>query len=422
MTINRKLIIKDVDQMTISDNKPERVGAPRNKESINIPFKMKILLICDDNQVNKGIESILGDQKNIELDAINKLSFITTGKHHIALLVYTGNETQSKNDIKKLSNAGINLILIGDDLPAELLRTSIQLSIKDCLPLKTLELNLLSAISRISELLISDLKLAPVISILNGKGGSGSSFITNSISQVINKNSNKQIALIDADLQHGSLANSLNLQPEYYLDDALNDVKELDETAVKSMMSKRQNIHLLPVRAYSQLNQLVNINANSISQLLGKIRLSYELLIADLSRGLDSLSIPIVEISDHIFIVLQQNITSIRESKALIEQLQNKMGISAEKINIIINRFSDKHSSITADDIRKATGINSVFKISNDYELANACTDLGKSLEELSNSKSLEKEVIHLLNTVNPLDVEFNKKPTGFWAKLIGKE
>mgnify|MGYP005989974103 CR=1 FL=1 len=229
-----------------------------------------------------------------------------------------------------------------------------------------------------------------------------------------------KIALFDADLQHGSLAESLTLKPNYFLDDALQDVEELDSTAIKTMMSKRDNLSLLPVKPYSHLNHYSNFKQSKIYNLLTKIRTNYQLLIADLSGGVDALSIPIIEMSEHIVVVVQQNIVSIREAKALVEQLINNMGIEKHKIHILVNRFSNKHSSITLEDVVKTMGIKSIFKVSNDFQLASSCTDLGKSIDELSGSKEIEQDINNILNSVNPLDVVITNEPKGLWAKLTG--
>ena len=389
--------------------------------TVSLPIMIKALVICDDEQVDHGINELLKGVRNLQLQVEHKLTFITQD-YQLALVVFTGDEAQTIINVEKISHAGTNIILIGDNLPQRLLRKSLQLSIKDFVPLDTAEVELLPAIQNLANYLSSQADVAPVISIINGKGGSGASFITNSLGQVISSHCKEEIALLDADLHYGSLADSLNFSPEYFLDDALEDVKDLDSTAIKSMMSSRENLSLLPIKAYSQLNRLTHIDQNRLNQLLAKLRLDYQLFIADLSRGLDSLSIPIVESSEHIVIVVQQNIVSIRETKALVEQLKNIMGIPVDKLHLVVNRYSDKFSTITLSDIQKTIGIESAFKISNDYQLASACTDLGKSIEEIENSKHIEQELTKIIEHIIPLKIKFIHKPKSLWARIKGEK
>lgn len=401
----------------------ERSTNDFNKESIpmSLPFLIKALLVCDDIQVQEGFSKLLNSLKNFEFKIESKLTFVTN-EFQLAMVVFTGDEEQTIKDIEKITKAGVNIILIGDDLPQKLIRKSLKLAIQDVIPLATVEQELLPAIQSVSNHLTSKIKLAPLISVINGKGGSGASFITNYLGQLISTHSEHEIALFDGDLQHGSLSDALNFKPSYYLNDALNDVTELDSIAIKGMMSNRDNLSLLPIKAYSQLNGLANIDQAKLNQLLGKLRLNFQLCISDLSRGLDSLSIPILESSDHILIVVQQNIVSLREAKALVEQLKLTLGIAKDKLHIVVNRFSEKFSTIGIDDVRKTLGVESIFLIGNDYQLASACTDLGKSLQELSDTKRLEKDLSIIINNIIPFETSLNKKTTGFWSRLTGKK
>ncbi|WNC67651.1 AAA family ATPase [Thalassotalea nanhaiensis] len=386
----------------------------------SLPFLIKLLLVCDDPQVELATNELLLPVKNLELSIEKKVTFITED-FQLAVVVFTGDEQQTISNLEKISNAGINILIVGDNLPQQLLRKSIQLSIKDIVPLSTAETELIPAISSVASQLKTKVNLAPVVSIINGKGGSGSSFIASSIGQIIGKHCKDEVVMVDADLQHGTLADSLNLKPDYFLDDALADIKELDTTAIQSMMSKKDNLSLLPVKAYSQINRLAHIDQNKISQLFSKVRANFKLFIADLSRGIDSLSIPILESSEHIMVVVQQNISSIREAKALVEQLHNTMGIAPEKISIIVNRFSTKFSTITPEDIKNTVGVDTVFTISNDYQLASACTDLGKSIAELSEFKQLEKEFLVIAQQINGNNLEISPNSKSLWSRLMGK-
>ena len=256
------------------------------------------------------------------------------------------------------------------------------------------------------------------MSVINGKGGSGASFITDCIGQICAQESDQQIVLFDADFQHGSLADTLDVEPEYYLTDALKEVQELDALAIKSMMCANENLSFLPVKPYSHLLELNEINPYDLSLLVDKIRQSYQLLIADLSKGLDTYSQPILDVSDVILVVVQQNIVSIREAKALVSQMKNRMGIKAERIHLIVNRFSKKHSGISVAEIKEAVGIESALIINNNYELASACTDLGKPLLQVQDSKQIKNDIEQIVSDFLPVSINKRAKSTSFWSRF----
>ncbi|WP_082897104.1 AAA family ATPase [Thalassotalea crassostreae] len=404
----------------INSSGAESMVSSENNKMIALPFLVDSLLVCNDLQVEQGIKELLSNIKNLELTCEKKVTFVTH-EYQLAIIVYSGDEQQSHNDIEKIANTSANILLVGDNLPPQLLRKSLKHAIKDFIPLKTVEEELLPTIETLVSTLSVNIDLAPVITVINGKGGSGASFITNLLGQVISKHSAKQVVVIDGDLQHGTLADSMACEPDYYLDDAINDVKELDATAIKSMMSCRGSVSLLPVKPYSKLNHLSNLDNSSVSQLMSKVRANFDLCIADLSTGLDSFSIPLVEMSEQIFIVIQQNIVSIREAKALIEQLKLNMGTDPNKIHILVNRFSSKHSTISLADVTNTLGVKSAFKVTNDYQVASACTDLAKTINDLPESKEIEKELITVINSIMSIDLQLSNKPKSLWAKITGK-
>ena len=214
------------------------------------------------------------------------------------------------------------------------------------------------------------------------------------------------------------MADTLDAEPEYYLTDALKEVQELDALAIKSMMCANKNLSLLPVKPYSHLSELAEINPYNLSLLVDKIRQSYQLVVADISRGLDIYSQPILDISDVILVVVQQNIVSIREAKALVSQMKNRMGIKTERIHLIVNRFSRKHSSISVAEIKEAVGIESALIINNNYELASACTDLGRPLLQVQNSKQIKKDIEQIVSNFLPISINKGAKSTGFWSRF----
>ncbi|HEY5716741.1 MAG TPA: pilus assembly protein CpaE, partial [Psychromonas sp.] len=147
-------------------------------------------------------------------------------------------------------------------------------------------------------------------------------------------------------------------------------------------------------------------------------RTTYQLVIADLSRGLDVHSLPVIDISDLILVVVQQNIVSIREAKELVSQMKIRMGIQPERIHLIVNRFSSKHSSISIEEIKKAVGIGSAFIIHNNYELASACTDLGKSIQQAGNSKKIKSDIEKIVSDLIPISLKNSAGSTGFWSRF----
>lgn len=389
----------------------------KGKGDLSLPFMVNSLLVCAEPDISFLLADHFEAIHNLIVHIEPNITQINT-EVQLVLLVYSGDEQQICSDLEKSATQNIPAILIGDDIPASVMRKMIQHQVNDFIPLAHVSDEIGPALFRWVEQLSANLKMAPVVSIINGKGGSGASFITDCIGQICAQQSDENIVLFDADFQHGTLAESLGLEPEYYLTDALREVQELDAVAIKSMMCSNNNLSLLPVKPYSHLSDSVEITPANLNLLVNKIRMSYQLVVVDFSRGLDAHSLPILDISEVILVVVQQNIVSIREAKALIYEMKIRMGIKFERIHLIVNRFSHKHSSISVAEIKHAVGIESALIIRNNYELASARTDFGKPLRQMQNSKPLQQDIERIVSDLLPISINRESRATGFWSRF----
>ena len=101
---------------------------------------------------------------------------------------------------------------------------------------------MLEAISHIASQVAKKAKLAPLIAVINGKGGSGASFIATSLADIVAARASDEVALIDSDLHCGTLAHMLGLNPSFYITAALLSLAQLDAVALKSVMTKKNQL------------------------------------------------------------------------------------------------------------------------------------------------------------------------------------
>lgn len=391
--------VNNVIDLSESTESGEHVTLPVKQQTL--PFPINVLVICAESDHQLNLLAHFSKIKNLHVD-FNKHIPEQITRYELVLIVATNDIVVTQNSIEKLADGGVTTILLGDNIDSKIIRTAMQFHVRDIISFESMEQDLFNALNLCANEVLSKRKIAPVISIINGKSGSGASFITGCLGEVIADSCTDEIVLIDADLHYGSLAYSLQLEPNYFLSDALDEIDRLDNAAIKSMMTRRKNLSLLTCKSYAQLESEQNKKFIYLEPLLWKIKLNHDLVLSDLSRGLESLTLPMISLSKHILIVVQQNIVSLREAKALLEHLTKKMAVNIDNIAIIVNRYSKKISNINLDDIKKALGINVVFCVSNNYQLASACTDLGSSLSKLSESKTIHHEICAIIDHIYP--------------------
>lgn len=369
-----------------------------------LSFPLNVLVIGSNAELQMTLETMLGGITNLHIN-FGAVIPEHLNQYNVFILVVDSDSRETKADIENLANIGINIILLGDDIDGELVRTAIHHNVKDILSMVEVKQELIPTLRKCAEDIVSQCNIAPVFTIMNGKSGSGASFITSCLGEISASLCSREIALIDADLNYGSLADSLNLEASYFLNNALEEIDKLDNVAIRSMMTKRDNLSLLASKPYSQLDPNDIDYYARLERLLWKVKLNHDLVLIDLSRGLESHTLPLLASSTNILLVLQQNINSLRETKALLQQLTQCMGISSESIHVIVNRYSPKVTNITLDDITKVLGINNIFCVGNNYQLASACSDCGSPILKLSDNKVIRKDICHIINELFPIDI-----------------
>jgi pilus assembly protein CpaE len=383
-----------------------------------LPYPLSMLVVCGDAHAQQDLALHLDNVSNLEVE-YNATLPNDLSHFNLIILVLNDHYSMVKFDIEKLAKYDTGFILLGDNISNDLIRLAIHFKVKDIISMNELELELPNALIKSANELMNSSQIAPAITVINGKSGSGASFITSCLGEISANLCTQEIAILDADLHYGTLADTFSLDAEYYLTDALREFDKLDNTAIKSMMMKRNNLSLLASKPYTLLNSNNNM-LNHLDQLVWKIKLNYDLVLVDLSRGLESYAIPLLNLSSKILVVVQQNIVSLREAKVLIQQLTTHLGIPTDRFHIIVNRYSSKASSITLEDIKKVLGIESLYSVSNDYQLANAGLDSGSPLLKVANNKVIHSEIEHIIKDLFPIEVA-SKKSSSLLTKIFGR-
>ena len=384
----------------------------------SLPYPLHVLIVCNNPDLQQSLTSYCATISNIKIEFRKNLAD-RLDNYNLLLLALDNNETLIKPMIERIADNDIQFILLGDNINNELIRIAIHHNVKDIISINDIESELYNSFLGSTDDLISKSKIAPVFSILNGKPGSGASFIAACLGEISANLSDDEIALIDADLNYGSLTDTFNFEPNYFITDALHELEQLDSTAVKGMMLKRGNLNLLACKPYTQLNTNNKI-LRQLPELLWKIKLNHDLVLIDLSRGLESDTLPLLNISDKILIVVQQNILSLRETKVLIQQLTTNLGISITKLHIIVNRYTQKENNISIADIKKVLDIQSVHVVSNNYELANAGINSGSPILKVANHKTIQTEISHIIRSLFPIEIPEENK--SIFTKLFGRQ
>ncbi|MCG9731303.1 pilus assembly protein CpaE, partial [Shewanella sp. Isolate13] len=306
---------------------------------LSLPFPVRAVVLSNGHQSLAWLSESLNQLDNLDWQAVTfgEVKLLKEkSRFNLVLLVLPSDEIEAKKALTCASNFECDTILIGFNTPQNILRLAFQYEVSDFIPSTSPLSEIFSSLEKVSNRLVQNADLAPVIAIINGKAGSGASFISASLADVVSQREGADLALLDMDLHHGTLSHILGVEAKYSVCDVLASIEELDEIALKSTMSKKGNLSLLAAKPFELLGLDKAVDFGGVKGLIWKYRNFYKQVILDFSRGPEYWNCDLL-LDATILIVTQQNIMHLRQTKDLVNQLTKRLGVSPDKINLVVN-------------------------------------------------------------------------------------
>lgn len=419
------LVSNETERDTSKNINVDTHSAAKTLANRILPYPVHALLINSCYESISDIELSLDSYLNLSWEGIQTLSSFATSStnarpYNLVLLVLPNDETSAVQALKSAATYSVDIIILGQDTPQGVLRLAFQQGVSDFVSLRDPAAELLQSLEKIAYKLADKADLAPVLAVVNAKGGSGASFIAASIAMITSIRDEGEVSLLDTDLLQGTLAHMLGLEPHYFITEAIQELESLDEMALKGAMTNLGHLHLLAAEPFAVLNASEPIELRNTNELLLKCRQYYQQVIIDLSRGPEIWNADMLT-NANILLVMQQNVMSIREAKAVVNQLVSFMGIDMGRIHLLINRYQKTSSGISLKDIRQTTGIESQFVVANDFKLVSQCIDLGSPITEVAHREQIIKDLSQVTEHFFPRTKQAEGRSQGFWNRILRK-
>lgn len=248
----------------------------------------------------------------------------------------------------------------------------------------------------IAELLASRTRTTGnLIAVMNAKGGSGASLLASNIAHTLVTVQRQRTVLIDLDMQFGSPGQYLDMRPKRGLLEALQLVEELDEAAAEAYVLKHDSgLHVLCAECQEVLVPDDSMGLHLV-KLLDLIARNYDQIVVDLPRHIDPLTVAVLERANHIAVITQQCLSSVRDTNRLISILTRELGVDPGRVVLIVNRFQ-KSGEISLADIEKTLGCQSPVTIPNDFHAVRNSLNNGIPLHDYASKAALTRAVVDI--------------------------
>jgi pilus assembly protein CpaE len=204
-----------------------------------------------------------------------------------------------------------------------------------------------------------------MIAVSGATGGVGCTSIAINIGCNLAANPSNSVVLVDLDLALGDADVFLDSIPDFSLLDVTQNVSRLDFQLLRKSLTKHSSgLHLLPRPV--QLQDCVEINAESIRRVFGLLKASFTHIVLDLSKSFSVVDQAAMELADEVLLVVQLDLPCLRNMVRLLMSFQEMENIR-DKVKVIVNRMGLESGQISLKKARETLGRDVFHQVPNDY-------------------------------------------------------
>ena len=308
--------------------------------------------------------------------------------------------TQSRRG--KLARLAILIVYDQDTAGAQLMRLAMQAGACDFIMGPELVDDTLTALRTIIKKGLYDHPISgrALTAVINSQGGGGASTIACALAHAFSTRHNMKTLLLDMDLQFGTQCLRLGIESTKGLIEAIALIESLDEIALRGYVAKHTSgLHIL----HGSSKDIIlpgEVDVPKLKRLIELAYNGYEHVLTDLPRLIDPVFNMVLEQADHVLIVMQQDISSLRAAQRMIQIMTQDLGLPLERIMPVLNRYEHKNS-IRLAEVEQVLGLQAITIIPNDYKNLCMAFNLGIPIAEHAPKSPATQAILSLADTLS---------------------
>jgi pilus assembly protein CpaE len=295
-----------------------------------------------------AIDGVRVDTRVGDLQSLNGEAVAAVERADVLLVDIDANDDRELRQLGRIveqRRGGTAILVTAQDLSAQGVRGLIRQGVDDFIP-QPFELpDMRDAIATARAKLQrarANRKSGQVISVTRAKGGMGASTLAAHLALALcekrhRRDPEKQVALLDLDLQFGDLALMLDLEPNGEMVEIIRDPTRLDRALLRaSMTHHKSGLFVLP--APGEFVPLNALPAAAAIKLIELAREEFDVVVVDLPLAVPQWLEAVLQHTDQLFVVSQLNVAAIRQTRRLLDFLKEE-GHYDLPVSVVLNRY-----------------------------------------------------------------------------------
>jgi pilus assembly protein CpaE len=320
-----------------------------------------------------------------------------------------------------------HLIGIGEINDIALYRELTEAGVTDYLVKPVTEKALAAALSRSEEAKVEAAPKPQIspdevhkIIVVGARGGVGASTTAVNLAWIFAEEKGMKTALIDLDLEFGTIALSLDLEPTRGLREALETPARIDNLFISSATAKlTDNLSIMATE--ENLAHGHSFSPNAVEVLFETLAHEHGCIVVDLPRALYSVRDEVLNEATHVILVTELSLPALRDSIRLLGIIEE--AAPKTPITVVANRCKGGQQAMGQGEFQKALGRKVDLTIIDESKLFNDAANTGKPVVNQSGRSKAAKSLRSIAGIIasDGADAE-PKAGKKSWFKLGGSK
>ena len=244
-------------------------------------------------------------------------------------------------------------------------------------------------------------ELGKAIAVIGATGGCGATSVLTHLAAVLAKENpgKRGVCLIDLDLQKGTIASFLGIEPTVTIQNLIDSGARLDrELMLSAVLDSGRGFSL--IAAPETISPIDKIDVDHLLAIVSLARAEFDYVLIDLPPLWTDWTLSLISWANHVTVLTDSSIANLRQAKRTATLL-GSVDVPADRISLVVNRMERKLFGATKiEDVARALGREEVISIADAGPSLRAAQDQGLLLPALQSKTKFASDISRLADAI----------------------
>lgn len=220
-----------------------------------------------------------------------------------------------------------------------------------------------------------------LIACMGARGGVGNTTIASNLAWSLGDLTKEAVILLDLDLNFGSAALALNLDPKQSVGESLADYDRLDAVLLERFMVEHDE-YLSVLSTQGTLKDTFRPSIEAVEKLIDLARQMAAFVVVDLPRQWNDWAAGVLVLADEVVLTAVPDLVNLRDCKMLVDWMRGRRGEQANVRLVINKQDASKKTQLSLKDLQESMRLAPIGALTFDPALFGQLSNNGQMFGE----------------------------------------